>query len=195
MRTRESDVREALRNNLIDEFKYDLSTKLINEMQVCFGQARVDIAVINGFLHGYEIKSDSDTLERLPQQVYCYSKVFDFVTLVCGEGFLGEIDSIIPRWWGVKVATIDSEGDVAIRVIRDPEENTSIDPLSLVQLLWKDETLSVLASRGLDRGVRSKSKWDIWDKMIQTMDLDDLRQAVREYLKKRECWRADLLQK
>ena len=62
--TRDVDIRKALLANL--EVKYgDSSHDLIVEEFGC-KTARADVAVINGFLHAYEIKSDSDSLDRLP---------------------------------------------------------------------------------------------------------------------------------
>jgi hypothetical protein len=48
---------------------------MLDEFGLEHGEVRVDVAVINGELHGYEIKSERDTLERLPRQVKAYSAV------------------------------------------------------------------------------------------------------------------------
>jgi len=57
--------------------------------------------VVNGKLHGYEIKSDADTLKRLPAQAEVYSAVFDLVTIVVGEHHLDTVRAIVPEWWGI----------------------------------------------------------------------------------------------
>ena len=44
-----------------------------------------DIAVINCSIHGYEIKSDLDTLMRLPQQLEFYAMTLQKLTLVVGH--------------------------------------------------------------------------------------------------------------
>ena len=44
-------------------------------------QAVQNIAVINGHLHGYEIKSERDSLRRFHRQERIYSQVLDFVTV------------------------------------------------------------------------------------------------------------------
>ena len=54
-------------------------------MGVWSGTVRIDVAVLNGEMCGYEIKSDRDTLERLPFQIEIYSKEFDKLTLVVGR--------------------------------------------------------------------------------------------------------------
>jgi hypothetical protein len=67
---------------------------IVEEMGIA-GEARVDIALIGDHLHRFEIKSERDSLRRLPAQVEVYSRVFDYVTLVVdtrhldGAGTLG----------------------------------------------------------------------------------------------------------
>ncbi len=58
----------------------DHDTKVVQEMGVWNGTVRIDIAVINGELGGFELKSDSDNLLRLPAQAELYSRVFDRMT-------------------------------------------------------------------------------------------------------------------
>ena len=78
-------LRATLRSRLASQHHKETDTVFIDELGVCQGSAKIDIAVVNGQLHGYEIKSDRDSLRRLSSQAVLYSKVFDRVTLVCGE--------------------------------------------------------------------------------------------------------------
>src|SRR5436305_708698 len=52
-------------------------------------------------IHGYEIKSDKDTLIRLPRQVDAYNAVFERATLVSTRRHLSSAREIIPNWWGI----------------------------------------------------------------------------------------------
>ncbi|QOS97686.1 hypothetical protein JNUCC42_14055 [Brevibacterium sp. JNUCC-42] len=54
---RDKDVREALLEKLSVIHQNEEDTRIINELAVCGGLSRVDVAVVNGVLHGYEIKS------------------------------------------------------------------------------------------------------------------------------------------
>ena len=82
---RDHDIRAALRAKLSRDFAGDDNTCIVEEMGVWSGSVRIDMAVINGELSGFELKSDRDTLERLPFQADLYSRVFDRVSLVVGE--------------------------------------------------------------------------------------------------------------
>jgi hypothetical protein len=68
-------------------------------MGIWSGSVRIDVAVINGELTGYELKSDRDTLERLPLQAELYSRVFDRLILVVGKRHAKKAIEHIPEWW------------------------------------------------------------------------------------------------
>ncbi|WP_300554835.1 sce7726 family protein, partial [Desulfovibrio sp.] len=84
---RDQEIRAALHETELKKF-YENGDLILDELGVCSGASRVDVAVINGALHGYEIKSDQDTLDRLPQQILSYSRVLDRVTLVACDNHL-----------------------------------------------------------------------------------------------------------
>src|SRR5690349_11086244 len=65
-------IRTALKAQLLAD--HDKDTVLLEELGLSRGHVRVDIALVNGRLHGYEIKSDLDSLRRLSRQVELYSK-------------------------------------------------------------------------------------------------------------------------
>ncbi len=60
----DSDIRAVLRSRLFLKHPDEADTVVIEELGLCRGQVRVDVAVVNGLLHGYEIKSDRDSLRR-----------------------------------------------------------------------------------------------------------------------------------
>ena len=74
---RDLDARTAIRRQLHAAHSADPDTRIVEEMGIWSGSVRIDIAVINGELSGFELKSDRDTLERLPNQADLYSRVFD----------------------------------------------------------------------------------------------------------------------
>ncbi len=178
--TRDPDIRSVLMRELNQRFS-DPSHDLILEEFGCKG-ARIDIAVVNGALHGFEIKSDSDSVVRLTGQVEQYSRIFDFVTLICGKKLISASRNIIPKWWGIKLAEMEN-GVVRITEVRGPKQNTSQDRAALARMLWKDEALRCLRRNG-HRSVTSKnSAEEIWSeaaKHLQVKTLaDEARCAIR----------------
>lgn len=82
--TSDADVRRALRRQLAQDH-HPPATRIIEELGLDEGSVRIDVAVVNGRLLGYEIKSDRDTLDRLREQACVYCSVFDEVVLVAGK--------------------------------------------------------------------------------------------------------------
>src|ERR1700733_2509791 len=107
---RDIDVRRAVKSHLVAAHAGEIDTRIVEEMGVWSGSVRIDIAVVNGSLSGYELKSERDTLERLPRQVRLYGHVFDFLHLVVGKRHVEKAKAMIPDWWGVKIAIAGSTG-------------------------------------------------------------------------------------
>src|SRR5579859_6616820 len=97
---RDIDIRQTLMNEMCRLHQGDSETLIVEELGLCQGIARVDLAVVNGSLHGYEIKSERDTLARLPGQTDIYNRALDFVTLVIAPIHSEKIGNIVPSWWG-----------------------------------------------------------------------------------------------
>ncbi|MFI7163736.1 sce7726 family protein [Rhodococcus erythropolis] len=190
---RDIDVRMALHAKLAVDHADEMDdTLVVDELGLC-GEVRVDVAVINGALTGFELKSARDNLKRLPKQVEIYSQVLDFAELVVADNHQKEAIAIIPKWWGVTVALASKGDGVRLEAVREPRMNRSIDTRSLAQLLWRDEALEELEIRAADRGVRSKPRWAVWGRLTEVVEVDELRDVVRNRLKTRATWRADAL--
>jgi hypothetical protein len=97
---RDGDVRRVLRDRLAAACAHDENTLLVDALGLCRGTVRVDLAIVNGILKGYEIKSERDNLTRLENQASVYSQVFDTVTLVAAERHLMAAKAIVRSWWG-----------------------------------------------------------------------------------------------
>lgn len=189
--TNDKLIRTALKEKLEIEHRNDSRLKIIEELGVSHGTARVDIAVVNGVIHGYEIKSDMDTLQRLPEQMNIYNSVFTQMTLVVGKNHLYEAINIIPDWWGVTVAKLDTNGSVVFNCIRKAGNNLNQDSVSMARLLWKDEALELLEKEGEADGLRSKCRSNIYEKLSKIFDQKTLEDKVRETIFFREDWRSD----
>lgn len=185
---RDKDVRLALRALLESTHSDCNDTRIVEEMGVWSGSCRIDVAVINGELAGYELKSDSDTLERLPAQAAMYERVFDRVTLVAGARHVEKAVRLIPAWWGVIVAVEIAEHDVHLEERRPAKKNSRLEPVTVAQLLWRDEALAILEDRGMAKGWRSKPAAAVHRHLAHSLSLEDLTAAVREGLKARQNW-------
>ena len=184
---RDKDIRILLHNFLEEKNKGFSDTVIVDELDICKGLARVDIAVVNGFIHGYEIKSEFDTLQRLPNQIKYYNKALEKVTLALHPCHLNKSLHLIPDWWGILV--IDKKDSVnEITEVRKAEINNSSDPDSLLQLLWKNELFTFLIKYNLT-AKSNLSKAKLRECIIKGTNIKLIKEEVRRTLKLRKNWR------
>lgn len=189
---RDIDIRKVLLKSVQNQYENDTDTLIVEELGLCQGDARVDLAIVNRLIHGYEIKSERDTLNRLSGQQDIYNKVLDCVTVVAGSRHLSKIKKIVPAWWGISEAKYKNKKLIIVEE-RPCKKNATVDPSALVQLLWRDEALSILRQRDLHRGTVSKPRNIIWERLVECLLLNELRDEVRKKIKTRQNWRSDLL--
>ena len=191
MLTSDKVIRTALKRKLQAKHKGELHTIIVEELGLKHGAARVDIAVINGVIHGYELKSDLDTLNRLPEQIRIYNSVLDKITIVVGKQHLHSAIKIIPDWWGISIAKmLKPNGKIVFYNIRKPEENPLKDSVAIAKLLWRGEALDILEQLNQADGFRSKKRQIIYERLANVLDQKPLQRKVREYLFIRTNWRS-----
>ncbi|OGF99465.1 hypothetical protein A2Y99_00375 [Candidatus Gottesmanbacteria bacterium RBG_13_37_7] len=192
--TNDINIREALFTWLNKEYSAYPEYRIVPELGLWHGAARIDIAVINGVLHGYEIKSDSDTLARLPEQMQAYNAIFDQVTLVVGNKHFIEAFKMVPDWWGIRTAHMESDNSIYFNLIRAPKGNPAQDDISIARLLWKREALDILETIGKANGVRSKPREVVYERLVESMELELLKKHVWSILQSfRQGWRSGVL--
>lgn len=189
---RDRDVRQALHRKVLREHHGDAETLVVDELGLRHGTVRVDIAVVNGYLHGFEIKSDADTLERLPSQIEIYSSVLDRATLVIGDKHLAKAKEMVPAWWGIRTAKSGPRGGIEFFVTLLCQQNPIINPVALAELLWRPEVIDILRELDTSEKLLRKPRAELYRCLASLVPLDELRGLVRRRLKARERWRGHL---
>ena len=109
------------------------------------GTTRADVVhITEHFMHGYEVKGDGDTLQRVANQLRCYGEVYDFVTFIITEKHLPKLLPLLPEWVGILVAT--AEG---LRPHRAAGYNATVERAPLAKLLLLEEVKQFLLAQGL----------------------------------------------
>ena len=158
------------------------------EWAIGVGSTRVDVAAINGSITGCEIKSGRDNLGRLRSQVSLYSSVLDQAVLVVeGEAAALRARSMVPEWWGLWLATETPTG-ADLLVLRETQPNPQPDAAATAQLLWRDEAYEVLDRLGLSDGLRTGTRWRLWEALARELPLSQLQSEVRRAIKARPGW-------
>jgi len=89
---------------------------------------------------------------------------------------------MVPEWWGVKLANLGKRGAIHFRDARTPKNNPCVEKEAVVKLLWQDQALQVLEELGADVGVRSKTRKEIYARLVECADLDLIRAKARHFL-------------
>jgi hypothetical protein len=184
LHTTDATIRHAIRLRLAQSHASQ-DAVIVDELKVSLGSGRLDVAVINGRIEGYEIKSDRDSLDRLEKQSMMFGAVADKMTLVVGGRHLDKALKIVPDWWSVLLSTAEANGDIRFKTVRRGRLNNGQNKLSLIETLERDEVIALLSSAGLDRGFRSANYRTLADRAATLMPRNQISAFVKKILKVR----------
>lgn len=182
-------IRSILKQNLSQSLIRRTDAMIIEELGLRHGAARIDVAVIDSALHGFEIKSDRDSLNRLTRQMQVYNAVLDRITLVTGHRLLDRALARVPIWWGIQLAELGDDGVVRLVDVREAQDNPLRDVLAATKLLWKDEALVLLQEIHAADGFLYKPRALIYQRLAEHADPVWLCGRIREQLRCRREWR------
>jgi hypothetical protein len=180
---REPVIRASLKTWLTRQLGAD--THFIDELGIKHGDFRVDVCALGPEMHGYEIKSDQDTVSRLPSQAKHFSLVFQRMTLVVGPVLLGRALAIVPPWWGVLLVSEDEHGTACFTELREALPNPKPNYRWVVRLLWRDELTACLKARGV-RGYSKLKYWQVANEMLAVFEPCELNVLVAQALRGRK---------
>lgn len=185
----EQKIRSDIRAEITNRFSRHPGTRVIEEMEVCSGKARVDVAVISDLLIGIEIKGPSDDLHRLPGQASQYSRCFDQMVLVVHDRLAGAAAKLVPTWWGIVVGA-ECGNSYTYRLRRRPRKNPEAKADAVLSLLWRVEIARLWAELFLTAAPAKASKKRLRYELLSTFSTERLRAAGISLLKNRLDWRA-----
>ena len=127
----EADLKSIAINYMIHNSILEKTNTIINEFTIGDYTRRVDLAVVkSNRLYAYEIKSEADTLVRLPGQIESYLEYFDKVTVISARKHIKKILEMAPQ--NVEVWEIHSE---KLNIIRRGKTNIVTDKLKFLELM------------------------------------------------------------
>lgn len=187
---RDFDIRQLLKDTKLSKFIADPHSKVVHELKLPIAQARIDMAVINGSLHGYEIKSAADTLNRLPRQVEAYTKVFDYLSIVTEGKYYQKIIDTTPDWISVYICK-EKKGIHNIIQVRRGSRNDKKESFYIAKLLWREELIEVLEEQFIPFK-RKEGTWILCETLAENLPDTILSKIVRDKLKARKDWKMSL---
>lgn len=133
---------------------------ILQELRVHNGNAIADVVTIGRFAHCYEIKGETDSIQRLARQGAFYDLTFMKTTVVTTAARLSRAIEIVPPHWGVMQASLVA-GRIAISYIRHAKRSPDYDKRLALLTLWRSELLEMAVAidpkaRQLNRDELSK---------------------------------------
>lgn len=156
---------------------------VVREFWIPRSHERADLVLLGDSLDGYEIKTERDTLRRLPRQALAYEKVFDRCVAVVAERHAAGAAEILSEAWGLVV--VESSDQVAFHEVRPSRPNSEVCGEVLVRLLWKAEASAVLVAYGREPDP-ALGRPALWAQLLDFLTLEQLRVAVRSTLVARD---------
>lgn len=86
------------------------------------------ILLYKGETYAVEIKSDSDSLNRIDGQLHEYKKMFNYVVVVCGEKYKKELIQRLPKDVGLYQVLSNS----SVHEIKRPRKRTRLDKTEML---------------------------------------------------------------
>ncbi len=127
----DSDIRDVL----IKKISMHKSNSIHQEQYTADGSVRADVLEIGKHLNAYEIKSDVDTLRRLPRQIEEYDLNFEINSIVTTKRYQKQVTDLVPEHWGVLVVREGRRSGITIDTVRRASLNPKLDWEQFVGLL------------------------------------------------------------
>ncbi len=155
---------------------------VINELPVANWSRRADLAVANGKLQAFEIKSDFDSLRRLDGQIALFSTRFDKVILVTTSRFISSALERLPSY--VEIWEASRRGkEVNLKIVRRGQIREVRNRHILSSYLQKTEIASFIRHNG--NSVPNGASRDELEESLSTISVPKLRAFVLNRLKQR----------
>lgn len=174
----EAHVKAAVIDRLLTGSHVDDDAVLISEMTVANWSRRADVVLANGKLWAFEIKSDADSLARLPGQITAFCTYFEKFTVVAAERFEATILAMIPE--GVGVWIVNAEGTVKQKIA---PRQAQLSKAAYISLMTATELRRLLTANGF-RAAKEAHRVDL-ERTAAGLPTSDLASAARDAVKRR----------
>lgn len=185
----EREIRTALRTRYLRYHRGRDDVLIIDELGLAHARSRIDLAVFNGHLHGYEIKSANDTLGRLPRQLMTYMDSLQKLTLVVAARHLDAATAIAPEWCGLTEIIEGPRGGITFTSHRRATVNPDLDPFMLAHLLWHPEAQQLLLARGASSADVNAPRKQLYRVLADEVPIRELAPAIKAAMASRTRWR------
>jgi hypothetical protein len=173
----ETRLKAAVIDRLIDKAHVDDDAVLVSEMTVANWSRRADVVLANGSLWGFEIKSEVDSLSRLPGQISTFLSHFEKLTIVAAERYSVAVQRMLPDGVGLWIMTADGLKEKLRPRYR------ALEPEAAIGLMTASELRTLMMCNG-HSALSSATRAHLEDMAIKLPN-GDLASAARDAVKRR----------
>jgi hypothetical protein len=148
------------------------------------GNAIADVVTVHSYAHCYEIKGDTDSIQRISKQSRYYDLVFKKTTLVTTERQIVRALRFAPPYWGIMCGR-GREDSVSLAYVRPAKASPFFDKTLALLTLWRSELLEVaLSLPSLDEQTRvdNLSRADLSELIAKNLDKEKLITSISDKL-------------
>lgn len=130
----------------------------LEEVHVCNGNAIADVVAVYKAMHCYEIKGETDSINRIVRQSQFYDQAFPLISLVTTANHLRRAEIIVPKHWGIVLVNSSPSASVTLKHVRGAARNPSYLPEIALLSLWRSELIKFpnLSNASLEKMNRQK---------------------------------------
>jgi hypothetical protein len=187
--TKDLDIRLALHAKRLRRLKAKPDTLVLDELGLAHASSRIDVAVINGCIHGYEIKSAKDSLNRLGAQIDIYRQTLQKLTIVAASRHVDDVLAHTPEWCGIIEAEQGPRSGIRFNAIRTARTNPDLDPVMMAHLLWRTEVIDLLSQIGYPPKELRRPRKQLYEMLCKTFTIDEITASIRTFMAQRQTWR------
>jgi hypothetical protein len=189
----DAEIRAALHSKALRAYHRCDKTLVIDELGLAHAKVRVDVAVINGCVHGFEIKSAADTLTRLPQQLALYEQCLEKLTIVCAEKHIPGVRELAPHWCGITKVTKGPRAGIAFDTIREAKRNPDVQAYRLAHLLWRPEVVAILSKTDVSPQLLRAPRKTLYKSLAAKFSVEEITAFIKDAMACRHDWRPQQL--
>jgi hypothetical protein len=182
-------IRAALHKKKFKRLHACPNTLIVDELGLAHADVVVDIAVINGYLHGFEIKSASDTLSRLPRQIRLYEECLEKLTIVCDKKHSSGVMELAPSWCGILEVSKGARGGISFATLKSPKLNPHVRADRLAHLLWRPEAIELLRTLDVSPKILRQPRKQLYECLAAHFTTREITAFIRQFMGSRRVWR------
>ncbi|WP_235199615.1 sce7726 family protein [Photobacterium galatheae] len=162
--------------------KHSMNTaSMLSELRI--GSNKADCVVVNGLSTCYEIKTQLDSLKRLPDQLHAYTRAFDKTYVVTHESHLNSVLKLHDDMPVFGIIRANKNGNLS-RPIKEAPLNTEFDLELMYYSLRKSEYTNIAKTvLGKEPEVPCYELFDYCKSVFCSLPSDKANQLFKENLK------------